>query len=107
MPQAATSATLRACLARCSAAWMVAPKCQLEAAYSGLLDQLLALPGMIAFPILTAASPFFFFATLVAKLFPTVLRWPDDLVLFAGFFGFLVLIFLVPLQLWLSCLLPS
>ena len=30
-----------------------------EAAYSGLLDHLLALPGMIAFPIFTAASPSF------------------------------------------------
>jgi hypothetical protein len=84
MPQAATSATLRACLARCSAAWMVAPKCQLEAAYSGLLDQLLALPGMIAsHPYRRLA--FFFFATLVAKLFPTVLRLGRRLGSFCGF----------------------
>ena len=82
---------------------MVAAKCQ-EAAYSGLLDHLLASPHTYR------RLAFFFFATLVAVFFPTVLRRADDLVLFAGFFDFFVVFladFLVPLQLWQSCLLPS
>ena len=81
-----------------------------EAAYSGLLDHLLALPGMIAFPILTAASP----------SFSSQLSWPSFflrsyvgpmtwffLQVSSTFWWFSWLIFLVPLQLWLSCLLPS
>ena len=55
-----------------------------EAAYSGLLDHLLASPHTYR------RLAFFFFATLVAVFFPTVLRRADDLVLFAGFFDFLV-----------------
>ena len=108
--QAATSATLRASLARCSAASMVAEVPTEEVAYSGLLDHLLALPGMIAFPILTAASP----------SFSSQLSWPSFflqsyvgpmtwffLQVSSTFWWFSWLIFLVPLQLWLSCLLPS
>ena len=81
-----------------------------EAAYSGLLDHLLALPGMIAFPILTAASP----------SFSSQLSWPSFFLqsyvgpmtwfflrVSSTFWWFSWLIFLVPLQLWLSCLLPS
>ena len=81
-----------------------------EAAYSGLLDHLLALPGMIAFPILTAASP----------SFSSQLSWPSSFLqsyvgpmtwfflrVSSTFWWFSWLIFLVPLQLWLSCLLPS
>jgi hypothetical protein len=61
-----------------------------EAAYSGLLDHLLALPGMIGVPRPYRRLAFFFFATLVAVFFPTVLRRANDLVLFAGFFDFFV-----------------
>ena len=81
-----------------------------EAAYSGLLDHLLALPGMIAFPILTAASP----------SFSSQLSWPSFFLqsyvgpmtwfflrVSSTFWWFSWLIFLVPLQLWLSCSLPS
>jgi hypothetical protein len=79
---------------------------QREAAYSGLLDHLLALPGMIAFPTLTAASP----------SFSSQLSWPSSYVgpmtwLFlrvsSTFWWFSWLIFLVPSQLWQSCSLPS
>ena len=109
--QAATSATLRA-----SAAALLggldsrAEVPTEEAAYSGLLDHLLALPGMIVFPILTAASP----------SFSSQLSWPSSFLqsyvgpmtwfflrVSSTFWWFSWLIFLVPLQLWLSCLLPS
>ena len=81
-----------------------------EAAYSGLLDHLLVSPGMIVFPILTAASP----------SFSSQLSWPSFFLqsyvgpmtwfflrVSSTFWWFSWLIFLVPSQLWLSCSLPS
>ena len=103
--QAAKSATLRASPVHCLEASIVAPKCQQR-------RQPIAVCSIICWRrrILTAASP----------SFSSQLSWPSSFLqsyvgpmtwfflrVSSTFWWFSWLIFLVPLQLWLSCLLPS